>query len=389
VSFEFKISSFELVSNFVFRISNFTWLKGANASAGKLAVVCIPCFVTIIRMVMKAFNDILLGCIEDAVIMQNEEGRILQWNHSAERVFGYSQEEACGFSIEQLVPDSLRPQFWETVRSVLAGKSVQNTHVVRLTRDGHELDVHESMLPVKGEGGRIVGVVHLVRDPEELRRRKAAEILSNQPQIALTLAHELRSPLLAINNIVYLLEHKMDQRHLPMMKRQLALCDSIISNLLEFTITRKPQRQHVLLQQLLDETLSVMSIPSNVQLICRNAGTLMLWIDPTHIRQTLLNLMNNALEAIGDRSGRLEVSFDQEASIVRIHLMDTGGGMADSVYRKLFQPLMTTKKKGMGLGLLTCKQLVEANDGTLTVENRKGHGCVFTVTLPRSSSASA
>jgi signal transduction histidine kinase len=89
------------------------------------------------------------------------------------------------------------------------------------------------------------------------------------------------------------------------------------------------------------------------------------------------------MEAIGEKSGNIDVRITEELQTARIDVSDNGPGMPESVFKKIFQPLVTTKKKGMGLGLLACKQLVEANGGHIAVENRRGHGCTFSITLPK------
>jgi PAS domain S-box-containing protein len=321
--------------------------------------------------------------MEDAVIVQDSTGRIVFWNQASERVFGYSKEEACLHNIDLVVPNGSSGESSKLFRQAFAGKAFQETETVRKAKDGREIEVIESLLPVKPESANVQAIVHLIRDPAEVRRKKALEILSNQPQIALTLAHELRSPLAALNNITYLLEHRMDPKHLPVMKKLLALCDSIITNLLEFTITGKPEKQQASLQQILDQVFSLVEIPDHIEVQHSDARNVQLWIDQAQIRQCFLNLVQNALEAIGDRPGRLEIRIQEEAALARIDFADTGPGMPESVFKRLFQPLVTSKRKGMGLGLLTCKQLVEANGGTIHVENRRGQGCTFSLTLPK------
>ncbi len=334
---------------------------------------------------MKRLAAALMDCMEDAVVVEDSTGRICYWNQAAERVFGYSKEEACLNFIEILLPEEFRGDFAKCLKQAFSGKSLLDVETTRLTKDGRAIEVIESFIPLKPETEPLVAVIHVVRDPVDVRRKKALETLSNQPQIALTLAHELRNPLAALNNIAYLLEHRLDAKHLPMMKKQLALCDSIITNLLESTVTGKPQKQQVSLQELLDQVLSLANIPSHIQLECGSAESILLWIDPAQIRQTFLNLVHNAVEAIGEKQGKLEIQVQEEQQTARIHFADSGPGMTDGVFKKLFQPLVTTKKKGMGLGLLTCKQLVEANGGTIYVENRRGHGCTFSLILPKSS----
>jgi signal transduction histidine kinase len=87
---------------------------------------------------------------------------------------------------------------------------------------------------------------------------------------------------------------------------------------------------------------------------------------------------------MGDKAGSLQIRVHDEPQLAHVHFADTGAGMPDAVFKKIFQPMFTTKKKGMGIGLLTCKQLVEANGGSIYVENRRGHGCTFSVALPKS-----
>gem|GEM_PF-2731262 len=342
-----------------------------------------PEFVTIDGM--RGLTEILIDSMEDAVVVQNSDGRICFWNQSAERVFGYDKEEACLNHFDLLLPENSKADFIKYWKQLIGGKSFVDVETVRRTKDGREVEVIETMIPVRPEIDRLSYVLHLVRDPAEVRRKKALGVLSNQPQIALTLAHELRNPLAALNNIAYLLEHRMDSRYLPMIKRQLSLCESIVSNLLEFTLTGRPQSQHVPLQQILDQVFSLIELPPQVLLDCGNADGIHLWIDPAQIRQAFLNLIQNAVDAIGEKPGRIEIRISQQAQSTRIDFTDNGPGMTDSVFKKLFQPLVTTKKKGMGLGLLACKQLVEANAGHISVENRRGQGCMFSITLPTSS----
>jgi PAS domain S-box-containing protein len=322
--------------------------------------------------------------MEEALVVQNGDGRIIFWNQAAERVFGYSKEEACLNQFEILLSSDSAAEFVKFWKLLNIGKSLNDVETSRRTKDGRNLDVIETMLPVlKPENDRLSHVVHLIRDPAEIRRKKALEIISNQPQIALTLAHELRNPLETLNNIAYLMEYRFDSKHLPMMKRQLALCESIVSNLLEFTLTGRPQTQRVPLQQILDQVFSLVELPDRIQLFCANASEIHLWIDPAQIRQAFLNLLNNAVDAIGDKAGEIRISIEDQPDSIRIDVADNGPGMPDSVYKKLFQPLVTTKKKGMGLGLLACKQLVEANKGNIVVQNMRGQGCTFSVTLPK------
>src|SRR5688572_30170060 len=149
---------------------------------------------------MRRVTEVLMDCMEDAVVVEDSTGRICYWNQAAERILGFSKEEACLNFIGVLIPDEGRGDFAKCLKHVAGGKPLLDVEAVRRTKNGIEIDVVESFLPVKRESEPLTAIVHLIRDPEEVRRKKALETLSNQPQIALTLAHELRSPLLALNN---------------------------------------------------------------------------------------------------------------------------------------------------------------------------------------------
>jgi signal transduction histidine kinase len=103
--------------------------------------------------------------------------------------------------------------------------------------------------------------------------------------------------------------------------------------------------------------------------------------DPTHLEQVLTNLVTNAYQAMPE-GGTLTISARLENRMVSMGISDTGAGIAPDNMDKLFEPLFTTKPKGIGLGLAVCKNLVEANGGSIDAESETGKGTTFTVMLP-------
>ena len=136
-------------------------------------------------------------------------------------------------------------------------------------------------------------------------------------------------------------------------------------------------------RQLIDEVLSTSPIPQNVKAAVKVEDDLpRLLIDPQMMRRVLTNLILNAVQAM-PRGGKLTVRVSKSGETILISVRDTGRGIPDEILPKLFNPLFTTKTRGQGLGLATCKRLVEAHGGTITVESQVGKGTTFTVNMPR------
>jgi len=135
-------------------------------------------------------------------------------------------------------------------------------------------------------------------------------------------------------------------------------------------------------RQLIDEVLSTSPIPQNVKAAVKVEDDLpRLLIDPQMMRRVLTNLILNAVQAM-PRGGKLTIRVSKSGETILISVRDTGRGIPDEILPKLFNPLFTTKAKGQGLGLATCKRLVEAHGGRITVESQVGKGTTFTVNVP-------
>ena len=230
-------------------------------------------------------------------------------------------------------------------------------------------------------------------------------------QLAGTVGHELRNPLGVINNAVYFLKTVTPEsdttlrEYLGIIKNEVGNSQRIISDLLDFARTKPSQRSAVPVNELIEQSLEKCSIPGNIEVVRGIPdGLPNLRIDPFQIAQVLQNLVMNAVQAMpeggtvrisarkgfGDqRSGIRESrevekdwSLAPDQDFIEISVSDTGEGISPENMKKLFLPLFTTKAKGIGLGLVVCKKLTEANGGKIEVKSEPGSGTVFTVTLP-------
>jgi signal transduction histidine kinase len=227
-------------------------------------------------------------------------------------------------------------------------------------------------------------------------------------QLSGSVGHELRNPLGVMSNAVYFLKtvlaegDETTKEYLGIIEQEIVNSERIITDLLDFARTRPPRTKVVTARELLDESLGKCAFPESVVLQAEIPDTLPAFkVDPLQMGQVLQNLIANAIQAM-PQGGVLKIAARRAHSVgaglvpaqsgypqgvplqdfVEISVEDSGVGIAPENMKKLFQPLFTTKAKGIGLGLVVCKNLVQANGGRIGVASEPGEGTTFTVALP-------
>jgi PAS domain S-box-containing protein len=236
----------------------------------------------------------------------------------------------------------------------------------------------------------------LSRTQDLLLRHERLAVLG---QLAGGIGHELRNPLGAIKSAAYFLNMALAdpdpdvKETLAILDREVAASDRIISSLLDFARPRTATRRKADLNAVVREVLARVEVPKNVKVSTRFSKELpSVLADHDQLTQVFSNIVLNALQAMPE-GGRLEVKTREakregsaESSVV-VSVKDSGIGIAEGNLRRIFEPLFTTKAKGIGLGLALSKTLIEAHGGEIDVESQEGKGTIFTVTLPLSGSA--
>lgn len=224
----------------------------------------------------------------------------------------------------------------------------------------------------------------------ELVKREKLAILG---QLAGGVGHELRNPLGVMTNALYYLEAVLRdvppdiKEYLGILRTQIGLSEKIIGDLLDFARVKVPQREAVPLGDLVTEQLARLgplngvalesAIPTDLPPAC---------IDRVQMGQVVLNLLTNAVQAMSGGRGTLTVRAAAERpDRLRLDVRDTGSGIAPDDVARIFEPLFTTKARGIGLGLAVSRSLVQANGGDITFASEPGHGTTFTVRLPASN----
>ncbi len=250
----------------------------------------------------------------------------------------------------------------------------------------------------------------LLEAREELLRKEKLVVLG---QLSGSVGHELRNPLGVMNNAVYFLKNVVPEsngtirEYLDIIKQEIDNSQRIISDLLDFSRTKKPQAEVIAVHELVRNSIERCVIPEKVELKTSLPEMLpSVKVDPLQMSQVLQNLITNAVQAMPD-GGVLNVvarqvqdsrfkdqgsehkniergafNLEHDTDFIEISIEDTGGGISPDNMNKLFQPLFTTKARGIGLGLTVCKNLTEANGGRIEAESREGEGSRFAILLP-------
>lgn len=219
-----------------------------------------------------------------------------------------------------------------------------------------------------------------------VRREKLAFL----GQLASGVAHELRNPLGVMTNAMYYLDSVLRdapsnvKEYLGILRGQVELSEKIVSDLLDFARVRPPQREPVSVAELIYRQLERVGRLGQVKVhVDISEGLPPALVDQVQVGQVVLNLLTNAVQAMGEQGGSLEIRGAPEGEQrVKIEVVDTGHGIAPENLEKIFEPLFTTKARGMGLGLAVSRALAIANGGNIMVQSRQGEGATFTLVLP-------
>jgi two-component system, LuxR family, sensor kinase FixL len=356
----------------------------------------------------------ILETVPDAMVVIDHRGVVQSFSRAAERLFGYTPAEVCGQNVRMLMPSPYRDQHDGYLNRYLTTGERRiigiGRVVVGLRKDGSTFPMELSVGEVNQNGRKLF--TGFVRDLTERQQtdQRLQELqegllhvsrLRSMGQMAAALAHELNQPLTAIGNYVRAAQRLLEQPepNLPRARQAMNLAaqqtlrsGEIIRRLRAFVargeVTRRPES----VAKLIEEASALALVGAKEHgikvLITIDPDLPNAMVDRVQVQQVLLNLIRNAVEAMEDRDIReLSVGTVVQAGVVLVSVADTGSGISPEIEAKLFQPFVTTKPDGMGIGLSVCRTIVEAHGGRLWVEPNTGGGSVFRFTLPTGDNA--
>lgn len=350
---------------------------------------------------------LIIDQIRDAIVMVDADQRITLWNRGAERIFGYTAEQAKGQDVSLVYPRELSTTFREVAWQQLKEQGLFEAEGKLRRRSGELFDAQMSVVPLRDEHGIITGAVAYIADVTQRKRTEHAlrisEKLAATGRLASTLAHEINNPLASVTNILYLLSQipTLDDTgasYVKLAEAELARVSHITRNLLSFQReNREPQLVDA--PSVLDSILELYEPKFrlrhiNVTRTYRERAAIRVF--PGELKQVISNLVENALDATPDhgnlhiRVKRVSPANAHAAPAVQISVADTGRGIESEHLAQIFEPFFTTKgEKGTGLGLWVTRDIVSKQGGRIRVRSRKGSGSIFSITLPLQGSAQA
>ena len=229
-------------------------------------------------------------------------------------------------------------------------------------------------------------MLHTYRD-DLIAQKARSERLSTFGQLVGSIGHELRNPLGVIESSLYILKGRVadDERALKHTRRigeQLAVANGIISALLDMIRERPLSREPVHVGDVVNAVVGALVVPEGVRVEREGLVDLpTILADPVQLRQVLRNLVENALQAVG-AAGEVRVTARVDGDRLELAISDTGPGVDESVRHRLFEPLVTTRATGIGLGLALVKRIAERHGGSVSLASSTMGGARFVVNIP-------
>ena len=356
----------------------------------------------------EAHLQSILDTVPDAMVVITENGIIRSFSPTAERMFGWSLEEVVGENDKRLMPepykaahDSYLERYMRTGEKRIIGLG---RVVVGQRKDGSTFPMELAVGEMRSGDQRFF--TGFIRD---LTERQATEArlqdlqtelihigrLTAMGEMTSALAHELNQPLSALTNYLNGSIRLLDKPDLPRDRLDDALgkardqalrAGEIIRRLRDFVARGEVERQVESLPKLIEEAGALALVGAkehgvHVDFVF-DPGVDLVLADRVQIQQVILNLIRNAMEAMEDQPVRhLTISLQREQGEARVTVSDTGSGLDPFMSGVLFQPFMTTKRSGMGIGLSICRTIIEAHGGRIWAEPNPRGGTRFAFTL--------
>ncbi|MCG7852018.1 MAG: PAS domain S-box protein [Methanosarcinaceae archaeon] len=333
---------------------------------------------------------------KDAIIMSDENLHLSFWNPAAQKIFGYSIKEALGKKMHLLIIAKKNHEAYrkwmDTIKQKGKGPLLGKTSefmAVRNNKEEFPVEVSVSSLEIEGKT-HTVGIIRDITERKEFQEQLVRkDKLAFLGQLAGGVAHEMRNPLGSIQNVYYFLNMSLEKpdkdvrEMLNVLKEEITVASSIINTLLDFARPEISSRYEIDVNSVVQRTLSHLKVPENIEVKTQLDRTVhQILADPDQIERAFWNIVLNAIQAM-PKGGRLTIkSKSVDSNQIVVSFKDTGDGIQKNDAGKIFEPLFTTKAKGIGLGLALTKQCIEKNGGTIEVQSKEDVGSTFIIKLP-------
>lgn len=342
----------------------------------------------------------------DPIVIENVFGRVVEVNTEAELTYGYTRDELLGEPIKTIIPPERHEQADQLLQHCLQAGQVRNVESVRKNKSGETFPVLLTLSLITNEFGKTTGIATICKNISDQKRtekalRQAVRKLERSNEelndLMAIMSHDLRSPLITISGFAEMVGQDLKEtsgtddakKNLSRISEAARRMKSLIDDLVTHARTETPNTAFgpvdlngIVKQALANLEYDIRKSQARIEVpdLPEIPG------EETGLRQLFQNLIANAVKFCGDDVPAVSVSADEEGDMWHFIVKDNGIGIKSEFHDSIFSPFKRlhsqSEYKGSGIGLATCRKIVEQHEGSIWVESEPGNGAIFHFTLP-------
>lgn len=353
----------------------------------------------------QAMLAAIIDSSDDAIVSKTLDGIITSWNHSAQKMFGYSEEEAIGKHISLIIPPERIQEETVIISNIRNGRRIEHFDTIRVAKDGHEVHISLTVSPIKNRFGNIIGASKVARDisqrveadrKQQLYTEKLKELNNYKDDFMAMASHELKTPITVIKANLQILQQLIKaDREMDFLNKTLKQVDKLsefISNLLDISKVQGGKLQlnptsfdlNILLKELIDniqQTTSTHTIKFN-----QVEKEIIAFADRDRIDQVIINLLTNAIK-YSPNAKEITVEAYKKNNEIIVSVKDNGIGIPADDINNIFTRFyrvggLAATFAGSGIGLYISSEIVKQHGGNIWAESKIGDGAIFYFSIP-------
>jgi two-component system sensor histidine kinase PilS (NtrC family) len=339
---------------------------------------------------LRTLSDVVFESVTSGLVVLDGSGRVRSLNSAAAHMLALERVSGRGLQSHEIFKGIPIPELLEK-----AAKGGLNRWEGSFTEEsGHDRVLGLSISPLKKPEKGYVVIFQDLTDLRDLETRlRTSEKLSAIGRMAASIAHEVRNPLASMSGSIQVLKRDLDLKEddlhlMDIILKETERLNDLVGNFLDYARPPSPRFEDVDLREMVMETVNLLEGVSEEKNIAIRTELpeekVILSVDASHMRQIIVNLVNNSVEAL-DNGGTITVTLARESGpegeFSSLSVSDNGAGIPKEILSEIFEPFKTTKEDGTGLGLAIVYQLVQIHKGTIDVHSEAGKGTTMTIRL--------